>query len=198
MKLTKTILAVVAATVIGGLASTAQAVMIQGTVGFQAPNGGTASQSNGVTTIDFAPPVVVNFATGDYSGTEGSTAFFANISFSGSGTDATLLSNNTPQYSFTSGGKTFSFDLTKLISATFTPGTFSLSGLGVARITGFEDTRATFSVQGTGNGFRFTLLQASETAPAPGGQVPDGGSAIALLGIAIVGIEGLRRKFATA
>lgn len=197
MKLTKTILAAVAATVIGGLASTAQAVMIEGTVGFQAPNGGSASENGNVTTIHFAPPVHVNFGTGDYSGTEGSTATFADISFSGSGTNATLLSPNTPQWTFMSGGNTFSFDLRSLEAATFTSGNFSLSGLGVAHLTGFEDTTATFSIQGTGNGFTFTLLQASSTAPAPG-QVPDGGSAIALLGIAIVGIEGLRRKFATA
>ncbi len=198
MKLTKTILAAVAATVLGGLASTAQAVMIDGTIGFFNPNGGTASQSMGVTNVHFTPPITVNFTTGDYSGAEGSMVAFNDISFSGSGTGAALTSTNSPEWSFMSNGKAFSFDLLNLTSATFSkgkPNALSLQGFGIAHITGFEDTKASFSLQGTGSGFTFTILQASTTAIP---SVPDGGSAVALLGIALVGIEGLRRKFAKA
>ncbi|MBA3726630.1 MAG: VPDSG-CTERM sorting domain-containing protein [Armatimonadetes bacterium] len=195
MKLTKTILAALAASVMGVLASTAQAVMIDGTIGFSNPNGGTASLVAGVTTVHFTPPLTVNFGTGDYSGTTGATVSFVDISFSGSGTGATLTSTNVPEWTFTSGANTFSFDLLSLASAKFTggsPNTLSLSGFGKAHITGFDDTVASFSLQGTGNGFTFTILQASTTAVPT---VPDGGSAVALLGIALVAIEGLRRKF---
>ena len=72
------------------------------------------------------------------------------------------------------------------MSASFDPGSpnsLSLSGEGVVKITGFEDTFATFALQGTGEGFTFTILQASNTAVP---NVPDNGSPVAFFGLALI------------
>ena len=71
----------------------------------------------------------------------------------------------------------------------------SLMGDGVAHITGFENTEAIFALEATGTHLSFAILQPSNTA-VPG--VPDSGSAVALLGIGLLAVEGLRRKLATA
>jgi hypothetical protein len=194
MKVTTTILAAVAATMIGGFASAARAGMIDGTIGFSFPNGGSLFQASGVNGIVFNPPQSVNFGTGDYSGTVGSQVSLAAVIFLGSGTNATLVFPNTPEWTFIAGGKTYSFDLLNLKNAMFGPNAVSLQGSGIAHITGFKDTKAGFSLHGTGSGFTFTILQANTVVSAP-----DNGSAVWLLGIALVAIEGVRRlKFATA
>ena len=175
----------------------ARATQITGTIGFtSAPHltGGQVVPGGGLTTITFNSPIQVDFGTGNYSGTVASVVAFNPISWSGSGGSAILTSSNNPEWSFTIGAITYSFDLPVLMSASFDPGSpnsLSLSGEGVVKITGFEDTFATFALQGTGEGFTFTILQASNTViPA----VPDGGSAMALLGLGLVAIEVLRRK----
>lgn len=203
MKSVKTILAIAAATVVGlGFAAPyAKATQISGTIGFtSAPNssGGSITQSGGNTTVTFNNPMHVNFGSDDYTGVvtvPEQTVNFAPITFNSSGT---LVSSNTPEWSFTIGATTYSFDLTNLVSASFTTGSpnmLALTGEGTAHITGFEDTFATFALQGTGKGFSFTILQASNTAVP---HVPEGGSAVALLGLGLVAVEGLRRKLVLA
>ncbi len=206
MKLTKTLIAMLGAVALAGVCG-ANAAQINGTVGFtSAPNSaaGSASLHNGVTTIHFNNPMLVNFGSGDYTGTESSATTFTDFSFSGSGTSATLTGGAVvPEWTFMSGGKTYSFDLLNLMSGTFTPNVghglnaLSLQGEGVAHITGFQDTMATFSLQGTGTRFTFTILQSSNTA-LPSNGVPEGGSALSLLGLGLVAVEALRRKLATA
>ena len=202
MKLSKLLLSALGAIAIAG-ASAAHATMITGTVGFtSAPNtpAGSASQSGGTTSIHFNNPLYVNFGTDDYSGTTGAVATFTDFSFTGSGTSAHLSGGSIiPEWTFTMGSKTYSFDLLKLDSGTFTPGrvsALSLQGEGIAHITGFTDTPASFSLQGTGNHFTFTILQASTTAV--GNSVPDGGSAMTLLGLGLVAVETVRRKLAAS
>ncbi len=69
----------------------------------------------------------------------------------------------------------------------------SITGTGTLNGAGFDSTPGTwaFSAQSAGG-----IHQASFTfsADTTGAGVPDGGSAVALLGIALVGLEGLRRK----
>jgi hypothetical protein len=68
-------------------------------------------------------------------------------------------------------------------------GGFSFTGTGTAFIDGGQATAATWSLQGSvASGF-FVKLASSTTAAAS----PDGGSAVALLGLAFAGIEGTRR-----
>jgi hypothetical protein len=201
MKLSKAILGALGAITIAG-ASAAHAAMINGTVGFtSSPNtpAGTATQSGGVTTIHFNNPLFVNFGTDDYSGTSGQPVHFTDFSFTGTGTSASLGSSIVPEWTFSIGSTTYSFDLQNLVSGTFTPGrvsALSLQGEGIAHITGFDDTEASFSLQGTGNHFTFTILQASTTAV--GNAVPDGGSAMTLLGLGLVAVEVVRRKLAAS
>jgi hypothetical protein len=186
-----------------GVAATpqARATQISGTIGFSsAPHltGGHVGQSGGTTTVTFNNPMQVDFATDDYTGTVGSAVNFNPISWTGSGASAVLTSSNSPEWSFNIGLTTYSFDLTHLTSASFGPGNpnaLALSGEGVAKITGFEDTFATFSLQGTGKGLTFTILQASNTAVP---NVPDSGSALVLLGLGLVAIEALRTKLTSA
>lgn len=201
MKNLKIALATAFATVAIVASPQARATPITGTIGFTtAPHlaGGQVIPGGGLTTITFHNPIQVDFGTGNYSTTAGSVVDFNPISWSGSGQSAILASSNNPEWSFTLGAITYSFDLPDLMSASFNPGSpnsLSLSGEGVVKITGFEDTFATFALQGTGDGFSFTIIQASNTA-LPG--VPDSGSALALLGVGLVAVEVLRRKLASA
>jgi len=90
---------------------------------------------------------------------------------------------------WTAGG--FTFDLTSA-TVVMQTGTFlDIEGVGTVSCNGFEATNArwAFTVQnaggGTGDFFSFSANTAS---------VPDGGSAVALLGISLVAIEFVRRK----
>ncbi len=200
MKLIKPLLAGLAAIVVAsGLAVSAHATQITGTIGFTSASGSTggsvAAAGGGNFTINFNNPMQVNFGTDDYLGTVGSSVNFASFTFNG--TTGALLAPNIPEWTFTIGATTYSFDLLSTSGAfhSGTPNALALMGEGTAHITGFEDTFATFSLQGTGTGFTFTILQASNTAVPV---VPDSGSAVALLGFGLIALEGLRRKLATA
>ena len=87
----------------------------------------------------------------------------------------------------------FTFDLTSATVVTQTATFLNIRGVGTVSGNGFEDTTArwAFSVQnaggGTGDFFSFSANTAAQG-------VPDGGSAVALLGISLVAIEFVRRK----
>jgi hypothetical protein len=196
MKLSKTILAVLGTAVLGLMSQSAQAVPINGSIGFNGNGFGSQGAGGSPSTLTFNNPMTVDslFRFGDYSGVPAGTAVnFAPITWTGSGTSAMLTSLNSPEWSFTTGGTTYSFNLLSLTSATMNGGAVSLQGTGVAFISGAinrDPTFATFSVQGTGNNFSFQIIQASNSVAG----VPDGGSAIALLGMGVMGLEFLRRK----
>jgi hypothetical protein len=208
MKLIKPLIAGLAAMVIGaGFALSAQATLINGTIGFSSatnfPNGGAGSvtQVGSNTTIHFNNPLSVDFGTLNFNGTQGSDVTFTDFTFSGSGTSATLVGGPViPLWTFSIGPvgsqTTYSFDLQSLVSAMFgvTGGNnmFDLSGEGIVHITGFEDTLATFSIHGNGPNLSFDIIQAGNHAN--GEAVPDAGSAVSLLGLGLLGLEVLRRK----
>ena len=203
MKLSKTLLAVVAAVASVGLLSSANATLINGTIGFTsadnhpgAGGGGSVTQLGTNTTINFNNPLSVDFGIGDFAGTNGSNVTFTNFTFNGSGNSATLVGGSViPLWTFTSGTNTFSFDLSHLMSATFTAGgnnALDLSGEGVVHITNFQDTLAMFSLHANGHVLTFDILQAGNSAN--GQAVPDAGSAVSLLGLGLLGLEVLRRK----
>jgi len=166
---------------------TAQAYAFSGTVGFS----GTMSQSTkkGVTTNHFnAGWVTQPGNTGDYAVVPGGVSTTVNdFSFTGNNTlTPTLTAPVIPQWTFTYLGTTYSFDLTVLTSAFSSGGSISESGTGTAHIDG-QSAFATWSLDGTGRNFNFS---ASIHTTA----IPDGGSAVALLGLALTGVEVLRRK----
>jgi hypothetical protein len=93
----------------------------------------------------------------------------------------------TPLWTFMFAGSTYSFDLT-VLSSRLQPGdnTLTLKGTGTLSITGFDPTPGAwvFTANQLGNTFSFSSSNAA---------IPDSGSAVALLGIALAGIEGVRR-----
>ena len=84
----------------------------------------------------------------------------------------------------------FTFDLLTSTIVNQGGGLLTLTGTGIVTGNAFDSTLGTwsFTSQGPSNG-RF-IFTAGNTA------VPDGGSALALLGIGVVGVEALRRKIA--
>ena len=89
----------------------------------------------------------------------------------------------------------FTFDLTSATVVTQNATFLNINGVGTVSGNGFEDTTAgwAFTVQnaggGTGDFFSFSANTATVAAT-----VPDGGSAVALLGMGLGVIEFIRRK----
>ena len=171
----------------------ASAIPINGTITFDSPTNGSVTTTAGVTTVAF-PSMVINSTTLDYTtaGATGTPASFTNFSFSGPALSPTLI--GAPINLWSVGG--FSFQLTGLTGAIIGDGAYIISGVGIAYGPGsFTATAGTFTLSGTGANPSFTFL-ASTTAT--GVAVPDGGMTVALLGMTLAGIEGMRRKFAKA
>jgi len=113
----------------------------------------------------------------------------ADYSFTGDGAAAVCTTCPEVQWSFVSGGNTYSFTLQTLTSASTRSGSIASAGTGFATISGGPNAgtySGTWAMNGTGSGFTYTFSFITTT-------VPDGGSAVALLGIALTGIEAGRR-----
>lgn len=188
----KAILAVLAAGLFSCALFTqqAQAVPITGQIDFTGgmnlnlPMGSATAITSFVSvTVLSNPPTT---PSGSYSGLGGtSVPTFNGFSFSS-------FSTVSPLWSFTVSGITYSFDLTSLNPVVQGAGFFFLSGTGLAKITGFTNTAGTFSLssQGTPGTTQFSFSATTAATNA----VPDGGSAVALLGIGLAGIEAVRRR----
>ena len=194
MKLPKTILAVLT---IGALSCAlfsqqAQATAISGNINF------AGSVQFNTTNLATATRVVTwfdaNHNAGFSSVVGGATGDFSGIA---AGTQATMAqpwifnpSTPTPGLWSVAG---FTFDLLSSSIVTQTSSFLNITGTGIISGNGFDPTAGTwaFSVQSAG-GRR--LVEFSFSANANDNGVPDGGSAVALLGLALTGIEVLRRK----
>ena len=183
----KTILVILA----GGLllCQQTQAAPITGAVEFF--GGASASGPSGPPdTIHFTDPWHTLAATGTYAVVlTGTPTTFSDFSFIGDGAAATLLGPDVPIWTFTSGGSTYSFDLLALTNGHVEAGSMAFTGTGIAHITGFDATPASFALQGAGTGFDFTL-SSSTTATIPEGST----TALFVLGLVLVGIVTLRQK----
>jgi hypothetical protein len=188
--LTKTILAVIAAGVVSSALSIqeAQAAQINGTIDFA----GSAKFDS--TSLANATRVAVwrdVFGNAGFSNVADTTGDFSSITL---GTQATMAtpwifnpSTATPGL-WSVGG--FTFDLLGSTVVTQTATFLNISGTGVVSGNGFDPTAGTwaFTVQNAGGNHTFFSFSANVAT------VPDGGSAVALLGIALAGIEFARRK----
>ena len=174
-KTIKTVLTALAVAFLGcsGLCEKTHAVEISGDIGFS----GTAVPSGS----SLGPPVTITFSsnwqtllgTGDYVGIpSGIPATFTNLTFTGDGISALLTGTVTPEWTFSFGGETFSFDLLALSNGHTEPGSMTFSGTGTVHgtgITAFDDTPATFALQGSGTNFNFTLSSSTTSSvPEPG------------------------------
>ena len=85
----------------------------------------------------------------------------------------------------------FTFDLLSSTIVTQNASFLSISGTGIVSGNGFEPTAMDWAFTTQSSGGRTHLVFSFS---ANGTAVPDGGAAVALLGIALTGVEVLRRK----
>jgi hypothetical protein len=183
----------------GVLCEQAQAVPINGSVQFFGSATPSGASPGAPITVNFTNPWHTLSGLGIYSGIPvGVVATFTNFDFTGDGSGATLSAPPiVPLWSFSFGTPTvaYSFDLLSLTNGHTEAGSMSFSGIGTAHATGFDDTSAAWSLQGAGTNFAFRISTSTTTAI---GNVPESGTTVALLGIALVGIAILRRQLSPA
>ena len=173
------------------LTTAAQAAFISGNVNFL--GGAVLQDSGGATTTTL-------------SSAAGVKSWVAPRVLDGSGSFSGLVANTpvtftapwvfnpstavTPLWSV--GG--FTFNLASSFIAVQTAGFLSIGGTGTVSGPGFEATPGTwfFSTQGTASDDQ-TFSWSSSTG-ANASRVPDGGKTLALLGTALLGLQGMRRK----
>lgn len=130
--------------------------------------------------------------SGDYIGTSGAAVTVTPYTWS----PTTASTPINPLWTFVSGGNTYSFDLSVLHRDFASPTGLLLSGIGTAHITGpgVEKLATTgywdFSAQTLG----LSTFTYSSTTRVPIPAVPDGGSSVAMLGAAFLGLGFLKRK----
>ena len=188
-KTMKTILAILA----GGLllCQQTQAAPITGAVEFFG-SASASGPSGPPDTIHFTNPWHTLAATGSYAVVlTGTDTTFNDFTFIGDGSAATLVGTDSPIWTFTVGPTTYSFDLLALTNGHVDAGSMAFTGSGIAHITGFDATPASFALQGAGTGFDFTL-SSSTTATIPEGST----TVLLVLGLVLVGIVTLRKKLA--
>jgi hypothetical protein len=203
-KTVKTLITTIAVALLGSslCQQTQAAPPIVGDIGFfGAASANFTSPHDPSVTISFANPwKVLSVTPGSTYEANGVPVFaalpavtFSNFSFIGDGAGAALIAPNLPEWSFSFGGINYSFDLLSLtnghVGLAGNNGNMSFSGLGIVHATGFEDTPASWSLQGAGNGLVFNL-SSSTTA-----SVPEGGVMSLLgLGFAMLAGRGLVRR----
>jgi hypothetical protein len=185
-KLSKTMLAVLATGVMGCAVFSQQAQAVQidgqillgGRVTFDQPVGSATTLTNWFDVFSNPGMSSVLAVTGDFSG----------IPLLTSATMATpwVFNPSTPTLGLWSVGG-FTFDLLTATIVTQLPNFVNVEATGIIHGPGFDDTPGTFQFTVTGTGIRIGFA-ALTTA------VPDGGPAVALLGLALIGIEAVRRK----
>ena len=186
MKLSKALLAMVAAVAGVGLLSSAQATPITGMLNI----GGTATFNTNslatATSATFADVLVLGGNSGDFAGfAVGTPVVMASYTFDPSTITNGLWSVNG-----------FTFNLTSSVVQTPRSATFlSVSGTGIITgPAGFDATPGVwaFTSQNAGGHPHDTF---SFSANTEGGAVPDGGMTLALLGAGLMGLAAFRAKF---
>jgi hypothetical protein len=176
--------------------ATAQAVPITG----QVTMAGTATLNNmnlnqATAATAFSGVTVINPTTGSYAGSQGTSVTFNPFSWNPSSAPVS------PLWSFIFSGRTFTFNLTSLTVVSQSSTFLNIAGIGTLTISGagptFDPTVGawSFSIVNPGGGassnFQFGFVSSNNA-------LPEGGSALALLGVALVALELIRRKLATA
>jgi VPDSG-CTERM motif len=186
---TKTLFATLAVVflVCAAVSPQAQAVMITGGISLGGSYTTDTGDINTATAFTSFPSAFVVSTSGDYSGVPLFTSVTQNpFSFD------PFVPNN-PLWTFMVGTDTYSFDLTTItLVDRSVPDALTLKGTGDLNITGFDTTDGswTFTANQAGGTFSFSSSNGALT--------PDGGSALILFGLALGGLEALRRKLAVA
>ena len=167
------------------LAGAATAAPITGSINISSFNDSSFSFNTVANTVTFGAGnnALVTNASGSYTGLLLATIHYNNFTYS-------PLSVVNPLWATTSGAPISSFDLTSISFIDENPGvSLTLTGLGIAKVAGFDNTVGSWSFTATQNGATFGWD--SINSPAP--RVPDGGATLALLGVSILGLGGMRR-----
>ena len=184
---------VTAAGLIAGFAGTgASANQFSGSIDFGAVGVTTDNPVLGLaTTFSLADPYALK-ATGEYA-TLGVTDFTP-VTFHGFKFNPPVGAV-TPLWTFDIGLTVFSFDATSETS-TWVPGSntgeWVILGTGIASISGFDNTPGSFTVNLSDSG---NMVVAFDSTAAVQRAVPDGGSAVTLLGGALTALGLFVRKF---
>ena len=121
--------------------------------------------------------------TGDYAGLAGAAVTMAPTGFS---FDPFPVGGVVPLWTIPSQPGT-SFDLLALNVAFESATSLILTGSGIAKKTGKDNTPGTWILSANTLGTTFSFSSTNSS-------VPDGGTTVALLGMGLVAVEGLRRK----
>ncbi len=167
------------------ISSAAQAAYINGSINFS----GVATLDNvpaTATSVTFTNPVTVDLTSGDYAGLEVApgTATFYNFAFGAVGTTGP---NAVAPLWVVAGG--WNFNLTAITLNAMSGTQRNLEGIGFANGPGFSSTPGFWTLSTSGTASKVTFSSFTNA-------VPDGGTTVGLLGLALVGLHGARRKFA--
>jgi protein with PEP-CTERM/exosortase system signal len=210
--LSKTMLAVLAVGLLSCssfICQQAQATQINATINFSGSVTLSKNPAMMTSSLVFTGPVSTTLSTGDFASIPvGTNAdFFENLTFN----DNTLEVINSPFlfWELHFGGNVYQFLLEPgnpyfLTSGNVTlghggpnpsPWSFTMSGPGSLAASGFDDTFGTFTLSGTGTAANLVFAGSFSAVSAP---VPDSGTTLALLGLALAVVEVLRRQFKAA
>ncbi len=166
-----TVLALTLAFAVG----TAQAVPINGDISFTGAYtiDNTSDLSAATAFLSFSGvTVTTGEATGAYAGTDGTSVTFQPFAIADAGV--------TPLWTFTIGAVTFSFDATTITKPFANTNNLVVEGVGVAHITGFDDTPGFWSITANKAETSFSFSSSASTVPEP-----------AAIGVAALGLATL-------
>jgi hypothetical protein len=184
-----------------GMGVAAQAATITGSITFAGTvqlntgSAGTATQVTSWMGVGGAGLPTVQSSSGSFAGLNGNSVTFAAPWIFNSGTVAVPLPGPATPALWSVGGFTFNLATASVFSQGGFPAGVTVTGIGTITGTGGPVAGTwSFTTQdpGAGSPAIFSFSAAS------GAIVPDGGSTVALLGLALVGVEALRRTMKMA
>ncbi len=170
------------------VAGAAHAVPITGTINIAsfADNTFNVNYVSKTVTFGAGANAIVTNPTGSYFGLLGASVHYNSFVYS------PFVGPISPLWFTMSGAPSSSFNLTSITFINENVGnSLTLTGLGVASVAGFDPTVGTWSFTATQGKVGTTAVFGWDSINTP--RVPDGGATLALLGVSVLGLGGVRR-----